>query len=43
MQPVQGKCVKLIFLEHSIAERSFILGLSNLNGNKLPINVNLKV
>ena len=42
MQPVQEKCVELIFLEHPMAECSFILDISNLNGNQLPINVNLK-
>lgn len=38
----QFKKNKLIFLEHPMAECSFILDISNLNGNQLPINVNLK-
>ena len=39
----QFKKNKLIFLEHPMVECSFILNISNLNGNQLPINVNLKV
>ena len=38
----QFKKNKMIFLEHSIAECSFYFDISNLNGNKLPINVKLK-